>query len=110
MRSRNIKHIEEVPWGVYIFVTPQGILADEEHRPLSIAAMKGDQRRIKQLIDAAKSYGFPDGKPYFMSGHRKITDEEWEEQRFRHVMGLLPDEYDVGALSEELRAKKRGFS
>ncbi len=105
MRSK-ISRVEDVDYGVYIWVTPQGILVDEDHNYLSIASMKGDSRRIAQLKEAAASYGYPEGKPHFMPGARKIDDEEYANQKFRQKMGLLPDEYDVAALRDELRARK----
>lgn len=101
-----ITKVDELDVGVYIWVTEKGILVDEDYNYLSIASMKGDLRRIEQLRQAAASYGYPDGKPHFMAGARKIDDEEYEHQKFRQKMGLLPDEYDVAALRDELRARK----
>lgn len=101
-----IRKVDEVDFGVYIWVTSQGILVDEDHNYLSIASMKGDTRRIEQLRRAAASYGYPEGKPHFMAGARKIDDEEYEHQKFRQKMGLLPDEFDVAALRDELRDRK----
>jgi len=100
-----IRRVDEVDYGVYVWVTENGVLTDEDRNYLSIAAMKGDRTRIKQLEDAARSYGYPDGKPYFMAGSRKVTDEEYEHQQFRQKMGLLPDEYDIPALRDELRGR-----
>jgi hypothetical protein len=99
----NRKHfIEEVGYGVYVWEMPDGRwIGDDEGNFLSIASMKGDKKRMQQIKDAAASYGVSEGKPFFLSGHRKIDDEEYENQRRRMAFGLLPDEYDIPALMEE---------
>ena len=108
MRPDNkLSVVEESQFGVYVWVVDGKILSDEEYRPLSIDARKGDLKRIEQLRQAATHYGYPNGIATFMSGHRKVTDEEYEHQKFRQTMGLTPDEYDIPALIEEMNNKKR---
>jgi hypothetical protein len=94
--------VEEVPYGVYVWQMPDGKwIGDDEGNFLSIAAMKGDSKKIQQLKDTVASYGITDGKPFYLSGHRKVTDEEFENQKRRLEFGLVPDELDVPALREE---------
>ena len=94
--------VEESIFGVYVWLTGEGkIIADEDGNYLSIQAMKDDQSRIELLRLAARDCGVTDGKPVFMSGMRKITDEEYEYQKQRLEWGLIPDELDIAAFKEE---------
>lgn len=101
------KIIEEVPYGTYVWVMNDGTyLVDEEYRHLSVFCMKGDQKAIQALTNEARSLGFPNGKPEWKSGARKITDEEYEEQEARQRMGLVADPLDYGAISDEIRRSR----
>ena len=114
-RMGRIQAIEESDYGLYVWLDQNGkILADEEFRMLSVPSKKGDLSKIAALQRVAhevmKDYGLePGGGPHFMSGRRQITDEEFEHQRMRQDMGLIPDPYDDAALKEEAKyAKKNG--
>lgn len=61
----------------------------------------------KALTDAARAFGFPDGRPVFWAGRRPIDDEELERQLARADAGLVPDPLDIAAIREEERALKR---
>lgn len=94
-------------FGIYLWEMPDGrYVADDEGRFLSIAAEYGDVSRMSQLAQAARHYGINEGKPTFFPGHRKVTDEEYEEQKQRLESGLIPDDHDISALVEELRSNK----
>lgn len=98
------KVIEETSWGVYVWQTPDGqILGDDDGNFMLIRSVKGDRNNIRKLAEAAKHYGFPEGKAVFWSGKRPITDEELEEQLARAAAGLVPDPLDIGAIRDEAR-------
>jgi hypothetical protein len=102
MKTTRKQIVEEVPWGVYVWEMPDGrLLGDEDGNFLNIASIKGNQKRIQELKDAARSYGITEGKPLYLSGHRQVTDEEFENQKRRMAFGLIPDELDVAAFREE---------
>lgn len=104
LKTTNKQLVDEVPYGVYVWEMPDGRwVGDDEGNFLSIAAMKGDRQRVQQLKDAVAHYGVTEGKPTFLSGHRKIDDEEYERQKQRMAWGLVPDEHDVPAMMEELK-------
>ena len=65
--------------------------------------MKDDLVKQKELADAAKYYGEPEGKAVFFPNVRKISDEEYSEQKDRMIQGLIPSMNDLGAL---IAAKK----
>lgn len=93
-------------FGVYLWRMPDGsYVADEDRNFLSIAGEVNDPIRVHKLKMAAASYGITEGEPVFFAGHRKITDEEYEIQRERARLGLVPDTEDVGSLIDDLRAK-----
>ena len=107
--------VEESPFGLYVWLTEDGaIVADDSGNYLNIEAMKGDERKIELLKNAAKEYGVEGGKPTFLSGYRRITDEEYTYQKQRMDWGLIPDELDIAAFKEEAihieKAKQRGQS
>jgi hypothetical protein len=93
--------VEEVAYGVYVWEMPDGRwIGDDDGNFLNIPAMKGDRKRMQQLKDTVRSYGITEGKPYFLAGHRQVTDEEFEYQKQRMAFGLVPDELDVPAFKE----------
>ena len=65
--------------------------------------MKDDKARIKELADAAKYWGQPDGRAVFFPNTRKISDEQHSEQVDRMKQGLIPNLNDLGAV---IAAKK----
>lgn len=110
LTTTNRQEVEEVPYGVYVWEITDSdgskkILGDGSNFML-IFSTKGDRAKIKQLMDAAKSYGYPDGNAVFWSGKRPISDEEYEEQLMRERLGLVPDPLDLGALRDEARAAR----
>ena len=60
------------------------------------------------LADAVRQYGIYDGKPKFLSGRRKIDDEEFEYQQQRLKWGLTPDPLDIGNYKDEMKKLKQG--
>lgn len=107
--TTNKQEIEEVPWGVYVWEIEEDgqkkILGDGSNF-MTIFSTRGDQSKIKQLADAARSYGYPNGRAVFWSGKRPISDEEYEEQLMREKLGLVPDPLDVGAIRDEMRSRR----
>ena len=79
---------------------------DDEGGHLCIPSLKGNIVQIKKLKDAAKHYGVDEGKPIFFAGHRKVTDEELEEQRQRADLGLIPDPQDLPAMMEFIKEQR----
>ncbi len=91
-------------YGTYIWHKPNGkAFTDGQGNALSIESMKDDPSRIKELEDAAKYWGQPEGKAVFYPNTKKISDEEHSEQLDRMSQGLLPSMNDIGAL---IAAKK----
>jgi hypothetical protein len=108
MSKMRVQQVEEVSYGLYLWEMPNGsLVANEDGDFLNVAAMKGDVRKINALRQAAKFYGIEEGKPKWFSGHRQVTQEEFEEQRSRMDLGLVPDELDVPAIKEDLIEKKK---
>ena len=111
MAKMKITPIDEANWGLYMWQMPdESLIMDEEGGYLCIPSMKGDIVQIKKLKKAAQEYGVDEGKPLFFAGHRKVTDEELEEQRQRADMGLVPDPQDIPAMMEYFKeAKEMGL-
>lgn len=106
-RTTNREVVEEVPYGMYVWQTPDGeVLGDSDGNIMNVFCMKGDRRAIAAITEAARHYGYPEGKPVWWSGKRPITDEEYEEQLMREKLGLTPDPLDIGAIRDEMRAKR----
>lgn len=103
------KEVQEDRYGLYIWVTPDGRVADEDNNTLNIPSKEGDQERIKALRDFVRSLGVMDGKPQFLPSRRRVTDGEWEYQNERLRAGLIPDPLDFHAIKEQAEyAKRRG--
>lgn len=105
MKTTNRQIIKEVSWGVYVWQLPTGeFLADEEGNFMLVFCEEGNRQAIAALTDAAKHYGYPEGKAVYWSGKRPISDEEYEHQLARAAAGLVPDPLDIGAIRDEERA------
>ena len=108
MKTIGRKVVDELPFGVYVWQMPDGRwVGDDQGNFLCIASERGDQKRIAELTAAVRSYGVEEGAPHFLAGHRKINDEQYEEQKQRMKWGLVPDPDDIGALVDEMKAKKK---
>lgn len=91
-------------FGTYVWMKPNGKpFKDSDGNVLSIEGMRDDKARIKELADAAKYWGQPEGRAVFFSNMRKISDEEHSEQVDRMKQGLIPSLNDLGAV---IAAKK----
>lgn len=102
------KEIVEVPWGVYLWQMPDGsFVADDDGHFLMVASTLGNEQRKEAMRNAVRDFGINEGKPYFMAGHRPVTDEEYEEQRQRMLFGLTPDPLDVASIVEDRKNVKR---
>ncbi len=108
MKTTNRQVVKEVPWGVYVWQCPDGeFLADDSGNFMLVFCEEGNRQAIKAITDAARFYGFPEGKPVYWSGRRPISDEEYEHQLSRAAAGLVPDPLDIGAIKDEERALRQ---
>jgi hypothetical protein len=95
---------EESTLGIYVWEMPDGRwVGDDDGNFLSITSKKGNKSRIDLLADAVRNFGITDGQPKFLSGRRKIDDEEFEYQQQRLKWGLTPDPLDIGAYKDEMK-------
>ena len=100
---------EETRLGIYVWEMPDGKwIGDDEGNFLSVTSTKGNKSRINALADEVRSYGILEGRPLFLSGRRKIDDEEHQYQQQRLKWGLVPDPMDVGNYKDEMKALKNG--
>lgn len=91
-------------FGTYVWMKPNGKpFMDADKNVLSIEGMKDDKSKIKELADAAKYWGQPEGRAVFYPNMKKISDEEHSEQVDRMNQGLIPSMNDLGAV---IAAKK----
>lgn len=100
--------VKQSTFGVYCWGMPDGkLVADENGDWLNIPAEKGDRVKMGIIRDVVLHYGIIVGEPVFMPGRRRITDQEFIEQKERLALGLTPDIYDAGALLDELDYNKK---
>jgi hypothetical protein len=107
MKKPRVSVVEENPgWGLYAWRKADGkLFMDEDHNLLNIPSRWGDLEKIAQITQAAAHYGEPEGKPEFIPGVQRTTDEDYAEQVERMKAGLLPTMNDFGAVTD---AKKAG--
>ncbi len=95
---------EETRLGIYVWEMPDGKwIGDDDANFLSVTAMKGNRSKIDALTKEVRSYGIYEGQPKFLSGRRKIDDEEYEYQQQRLAWGLIPDPLDIGNYKDEMK-------
>lgn len=98
---------DETRLGIYVWEMPDGRwIGDDDGNFLSITSMKNNKQRMDLLADAVRGYGIYEGKPLFLSGRRKIDDEEFEYQKQRLEWGLVPDPLDIGNYKDEVKKAK----
>lgn len=99
--------VEETNIGIYVWEMPDGsIVQDEDGNIMNIPGKKGDRKRMLMLEAAAKAHGIYEGAPLFYPGHRRITEEEYQQQRERLQLGLVPDPEDAYSQLDEIRNAK----
>lgn len=104
LKGKSIVEDENVRYGLWVWLMPDGsIVSDEDRNWLNTIGYVGDTSAAFKLAKAVRSYGITEGKPVFMRGQRRIDDEEYERQRFRMSLGLVPDEQDVAANNDSRR-------
>lgn len=102
-----VRAVEETDIGVYVWKMPDGRwVGDDQNNFACIAARKGDLKRIAELASLVRSCGVTEGAAYFLPGRRKVNDDEHAEQEERMMNGLIPDQYDIPALIEEMKQKR----
>ena len=102
LKSATVK--EETPLGIYVWEMPDGRwIGDDDGNYLSVTAMKGNRSKIEALMKVVKSYGIYEGQPKFLSGRRKVDDEEYQYQKQRLEWGLVPDPLDIGNYKDEMK-------
>lgn len=106
-----VRMIEETDYGLYLWQMPDGSLVSDENKNfLNIPSHRDDKSKIKLLTETVRSFGINEGEPIFFSGHRRVTDEEYEYQKQRLEWGLVPDELDYGAARDELMGHQKGLT
>jgi hypothetical protein len=109
IRTNAAVNDEESRLGIYVWEMPDGRwIGDDDGNFLSIASMKGNKSNMDSLADVVRSYGIDVGQPKFLSGRRKIDDEEFEYQKQRLNWGLTPDPLDIGVYKEEMKKLQLG--
>jgi hypothetical protein len=97
------RYIEETTLGIYVWEMPDGRwIGDDDGNFLSITSKKGNRSRMDALAREVRSYGIYEGQPKFLSGRRKIDDEEYEHQKQRLEWGLTPDPLDIGVYKDSI--------
>lgn len=109
LETKNVQHIEEVPWGCWLWRMPDGsFVADDDNNFLRLFGTKDNEKQKQLMRDFVRSeFGITDGKPFFMSGVRPVDDEEYQHQKQRLEWGLIPDPLDIGAINEGRNASRR---
>lgn len=105
-KTTNTELVEEVPYGLYVWECPDGwIVQDDDANVMNVFAVKGDRKAMDALRQAAAYYGFPEGRPVFWSGRRRIDDEELDHQLQRQKWGLEPDPLNYAGLVDAERER-----
>jgi hypothetical protein len=95
-------------YGIYVWRLPSGgLVTDGNGNVMNIPGRSHDFDCISKITKAANYYGFPEGKPEFQAGIRRITDEEHSEQTQRMKEGYIPSETDIGAWADAARGLRR---
>lgn len=87
--------IPESSYGVCVWEFPDGTCFGNNDGVLSMEGVIGDHRVEAKMRTAAQYWlGENEGKPKWVSGARKVTMDEWEDQSARFRDGKIPDPVD----------------
>lgn len=99
-KSRKII-IPESAWGVCLWETEEGYISSEHGVYLSMEGWMGDKKVEDKMKAAAQYwYGDNDGRPHWISGARKVTHSEHDDQMERLIDGKIPDPYEAVRLAQ----------
>lgn len=109
LTTTNKQVVKEVVWGVYAWQCSDGEFLGDGNGNflLTTVTTEDNPAAIRAITEAARGYGFPEGRPVYWSGKRPITDEEYEHQLAREKAGLVPDPLDIAAIRDEERALRQ---
>jgi hypothetical protein len=108
IKSMKKQIVEETTLGIYVWEMPDGRwIGDDDGNFLSVTSMKNNRVKMDMLAREVRSFGIYEGQPKFLSGRRKIDDEEFEYQKQRLNWGLVPDQLDIGVYKDEMKAAKK---
>ena len=101
--NKKTKIVEETTLGIYVWEMPDGRwIGDDDGNFISITSIKGNRSKIDALAREVRSFGIEVGQPKFLSGRRKIYDEEFVHQKERVKWGLTPDPLDIGVYKDSM--------
>jgi hypothetical protein len=93
-------------FGIYVWLLPDGsIFKDDDDNVLNIPSEKGNLEKIVEIKKAASYYGQPDGQAVFIPGIGRVTEEEYQEDKYRMENGLL-SYGDTGAWRDAARTRR----
>jgi hypothetical protein len=109
LKTNNVREIKQVPWGCWLWRMPDGsFVADDQNNFLRLFGTEHDESRKQLMRDYVRAnFGITEGAPFFMSGVRPVTDEEYEHQKQRLEWGLTPDPLDVASIEEDKKNAHR---
>ena len=103
IKSMKKQIVEETTLGIYVWEMPDGRwIGDDDGNFLSVTSMKNNRVKMDMLAREVRSFGIYEGQPKFLSGRRKIDDEEFEHQNERLKWGLTPDPLDIGVYKDSM--------
>lgn len=95
--KKTIDYREHVQWGLVLWQLPDGTyLKDDQGRELSAGpCVIGNHKAEINMRHAVRSMGVKGGKPFWLPGFRKVSDNEWDDQMERLMDGKIPDAADL---------------
>ena len=103
-KLKSVEMKDETTLGIYVWEMPDGRwIGDDEGNYLSITSKVNNKSKIEALAEVVRSYGIYEGRPLFLSGRRKIDDEEHQYQQQRLKWGMIPDPLDIGNYKDEMK-------
>lgn len=104
--------VNEFAHGLLVWYTDDGRLVQDGNGNIMNIEVNNIRDRVElkekgdALRAAARSYGIEGGHANFLSGNRRVSDEEYQNQIARQDAGLVPDIFDPGVIKEEAENHK----
>lgn len=100
INSKGKTILHDTDRGVCVWEINGALLSDGNGNYLSLEGKLHDPI-VEEKMRKAAWYWLDDriGRPRWLADRRKITDDEWEEQRARMSAGLIPDPIEAAKIA-----------
>lgn len=93
--------VRETAYGCYVWELPSGEILGDDGNYMLVFGTDNDEAAMKAITQAARHYGYPEGRVVFWPDVRPVSNNQYDDQVARMESGLVPDPWDIASIKEE---------